>query len=259
MNRRTFITLLGGAAAMWPLAARAQQPAMPVVGYLDFYAAEPTGNLLAAFRKGLSETGYVEGRNLAIEYRYANMDKRSPAGTGGGTDPASRRRHCHSVRDGSGDCRQERDNNDPDRFHDRADPMQEGLVASYNRPGGNVTGLSIMNVESAQSGLASCMSSSPSSRVAVFINPNSPIADALIREAQTGASNIGWQVEVVQRQHNRRHRCGLRQLGAKASRTQFSSVPTSSSPAGECSSPPLRRTIEFRPYIRIARLPKSVG
>ena len=73
LKRREFITLLGGAAA-WPLAARAQQP-MPVVGYLDFYAAEPTGIFLAAFRKGLSETGFIEGRNLAIEYRYANTDK----------------------------------------------------------------------------------------------------------------------------------------------------------------------------------------
>src|ERR1700745_2435034 len=75
IGRRKFLaTLIGGAAAAWPLAARAQQP-MPVVGYLDFYAAEPTGIFLAAFRKGLSETGFIEGRNLAIEYRYANTDK----------------------------------------------------------------------------------------------------------------------------------------------------------------------------------------
>ena len=74
MRRRDFIAALSSAAVAWPLAARAQQPAMPVVGYLDIYAPEPTGIFLAAFRNGLSEAGYVEGRNVAIEYRYANSN-----------------------------------------------------------------------------------------------------------------------------------------------------------------------------------------
>jgi len=118
IGRRELLAALGGAAA-WPLAARAQQAAMPVVGYLDFYAAEPTGIFLAAFRKGLSETGFIEGRNLAIEYRYAKHRERSPAATGGGPDPTSRRRHCYSVRHGRCACRQERDNNNPNHFHER--------------------------------------------------------------------------------------------------------------------------------------------
>ena len=74
IGRRELLVALGGAVAAWPLAARAQQPAMPVVGYLDSYAAESTSVFLAAFRAGLSETGYIEGRNLVIEYRYANND-----------------------------------------------------------------------------------------------------------------------------------------------------------------------------------------
>jgi len=197
MKRREFISLLGGAAA-WPLAARAQQPALPVVGYLDFYAAEPTGIFLAAFRKGLSETGYIEGRNLAIEYRYANTNKErlpelvadlirrrvavivTPFGTAAALAAKSATTTIPIV------------------FMTDADPTQTGLVASYNRPGGNVTGLSIMNVELGAKRLGLLHELIPGAeRIAALINPNSWIAGSLIREAQTGASTIGWQVEVV--------------------------------------------------------------
>src|SRR5262245_31003093 len=137
IERRKFLATLGGAAAAWPLGARAQQAAMPVVGYLDFYAAEPTGIFLAAFRKGLSEAGYVEGRNVSIEYRYANNEKErlpemvaelirrsvvvivTPFGTAAALAAKSATTTIPIV------------------FMTSADPMQEGLVASYNRPGGN--------------------------------------------------------------------------------------------------------------------------
>jgi ABC-type uncharacterized transport system substrate-binding protein len=198
IGRRKFLATLGGAAVAWPLSARAQQPAMPVVGYLDFYAAEPTGIFLAAFRKGLSETGYIEGRNLAIEYRYANTDKErlpelvadlirrrvavivTPFGTAAALAAKSATTTIPIV------------------FMTDADPTQTGLVASYNRPGGNVTGLSIMNVELGAKRLGLLHELIPQARrVAAFINPNSLIAEPLIREAQAGASNIGWEVEVV--------------------------------------------------------------
>jgi putative tryptophan/tyrosine transport system substrate-binding protein len=197
LKRRAFITLLSGATA-WPLAARAQQLAMPVVGYLDFYAAEPTGTFLTAFRNGLSEAGYTEGHNVTIEYRYANTDKDrlpklaadliqhrvavivTPFGTAAALAVKAATTTIPIV------------------FMTSADPVQEGLVASFNRPGGNVTGLSIMNVELGAKRLGFLHELIPGAlRIAALINPNSAIAESLIREAQTGASKIGWQVEVV--------------------------------------------------------------
>jgi putative tryptophan/tyrosine transport system substrate-binding protein len=203
VKRREFITLLSGAAA-WPLAACAQQVAMPVVGYLDFYAAEPTGVFLAAFRKGLSETGYVEGRNATIEYRYANSDSErlpdlvadlirrrvavivTPFGTAAALAAKSATATIPIV------------------FMTSADPVQEGLVASFNRPGGNITGLSIMSVELGAKRLGLLHELIPGARrIAALINPHSSIAEPLIREAQAGASTIGWQVEVVYASTNR--------------------------------------------------------
>jgi len=197
IGRRELLAALGGAAA-WPLAARAQQAAMPVVGYLDFYAAEPTGIFLAAFRKGLSETGFIEGRNLAIEYRYANTEKdRLPQLV---ADLIQRRVAVIVTPFGTAAALAAKNATTtiPIIFMSDADPTQTGLVASYNRPGGNVTGLSLMNVELGAKRLGLLHELIPKAeRVAAFINPNSAIAEPLIREAHAGASNIGWQVEVV--------------------------------------------------------------
>ena len=171
---------------------------MPVVGYLDFYSAEPTGIFLAAFRKGLSEAGYVEGRNVTIEYRHANTNTDrlpelvadliqrhvavivTPFGTAAALAAKSATTMIPIV------------------FMTSADPVQEGLVASFNRPGGNVTGLSIMSVQLGAKRLGLLRELIPGAlRVAELVNPNSSIAEALIREAKAGAATIGWQVDIV--------------------------------------------------------------
>jgi ABC-type uncharacterized transport system substrate-binding protein len=198
VNKREFITLLGGAAAALPLAARAQQPAMPIVGYLDSYAADSTSVFLAAFQAGLSESGYIEGRNLVIEYRFANNNTdRLPELA------ADLIRHKVAVivtpfGTGATLAAKSVTSTVPIVFLTSADPVKDGLVDSFNRPGGNVTGLSIMSIELGAKRLGLFREVVPgAARLGAVINPKSSIAELLTRDTQQGASSIGWQVDIV--------------------------------------------------------------
>jgi putative tryptophan/tyrosine transport system substrate-binding protein len=200
MRRRDFITLLGGMAVARPLAARAQQPALPVVGFLNSASPETNGHNVEAFRKGLSETGYVEGRNVTVEFRWANNDyDRLP-------DLAAdlvRRKVSVLVAPGnlqSALAAKAATTTIPIVFQTGADPVTVGLVASLNRPGGNVTGISSMNLQLDAKRLGLLHELLPgAARFAVLLNPNQPTitTDVQIREVQAAAAAISRQVEIV--------------------------------------------------------------
>jgi putative tryptophan/tyrosine transport system substrate-binding protein len=146
IGRRKFLATLGGAAA-WPIAAQAQQAAIPVVGYLDSYTAESTSIFLAPFRAGLSETGYIEGRNVVIEYRYANNDTdRLPELA---ADLIRHRAAVIVTPFGTAATLAAKSvtTTIPIVFMTSADPVKDGLVASLSRPGGNITGFSSFDPE----------------------------------------------------------------------------------------------------------------
>ena len=199
MNKREFITLLGGAAA-WPLAARAQQPAMPLVGFLGSASPEVYADRIRAFRQGLKEAGYVEGQNVNIEYRWAEADTgRLPElaarfveeqvavlVTAGGTSAALAAKAATATV--------------PIVFAIGADPVQIGLVASLNRPGGNVTGATSINVELGPKRLELMRELLPSvSSMALLVNPTTPaLAEPSTHITQAAAHALGLELHVLQ-------------------------------------------------------------
>jgi ABC-type uncharacterized transport system substrate-binding protein len=198
MRRRAFILALGGAAA-WPLAARAQQPPMPVIGWLSSGSRDTDDAIrLPPFRLGLNETGYTEGRNVAVEYRRAeNQIERLPALA---ADLAGRKVSLilAAGRPDSALAAKSVTASIPIVFLNAADPVQLGLVASLNRPGGNVTGVTTVSAELEAKRLGLLRELVPSATsVAVLVNPTRPGVDAQLAQAQQAARALGLTLHIL--------------------------------------------------------------
>jgi putative ABC transport system substrate-binding protein len=197
MNRRAVITALGGAAAAWPLAARAQQPNVPAIGFLSARSPAEATSDLAAFRQGLGETGYFEGKNVTIEYRWAEGHyDRLPAlaeelvrrrvvviaATGGEPSPLAAKSATATL---------------PIVFTIGSDPVEMGLVASLGRPGGNLTGTTIMGVELGPKRLDLLRQLVPTAlRIAILANPKFPTASAEVREIEDAARTLAIEINL---------------------------------------------------------------
>ncbi len=198
MKRREFLTLLGGAAAGWPLTARAQQPAMPVVGFMHTLSPETVPHFVAAFRQGLKETGFVEGQNVLVEYRWAqghydrlpelaaDLVRRQVAviaATGGEPSPQIAEAATQTI---------------PIVFTANGDPVRGGLVASLERPGGNATGITIFGAAAITKRLQLIHELAPkAATIACLMNPSNPNAAIEMSTAQAAAQSLGLQMPVL--------------------------------------------------------------
>src|SRR5215471_8209444 len=198
MRRREFITLVGGAAAIWPMAARAQRPALPVIGFLHSATANAYAPMTAAFRKSLKEAGYVDGQNVSIEYRWAEGQfDRLPAlaadlvrqqvsviFAGGGSDPSLAAKAATSRI--------------PIVFANGTDPVEAGLVASLNRPGGNITGITFLNNTLGPKEVEAMHELVPKAAIiAVLLNPKLATAASQLKDVEMAARTLGLQVQVL--------------------------------------------------------------
>jgi putative tryptophan/tyrosine transport system substrate-binding protein len=197
VNRRAFISLLGGAVATWPHAARAQQPALPVIGFLETRSPAAITERLRAFRQGLKETGYVEGENVAIDYRWAEEFERLPelaaqlvrrpvavlAAAGGFAAVFAAKGATTTI---------------PVVFGVSDDPVKLGLVASLARPGGNLTGVNFLNIELTAKRLELLREMVPrAARIAVLVNPTNPVnTQTTLQEVEAAARAMGLQTQI---------------------------------------------------------------
>jgi putative tryptophan/tyrosine transport system substrate-binding protein len=196
IRRREFVALVGGAAGTWPLAARAQQPAMPVIGFLRPSTAAGSEHLLAAFRRGLSESGYVEGHNVAIEYHLAENEDLLP---GLATDLV-RRQVAVIVASASTAAIAARDATSaiPIVFVIAIDPVEANLVASFNRPGGNATGMTYLTSALAAKRVEFMHELVPAAKsVATLVHPGDRATEPFERDLRAGAEMLGLQVLVA--------------------------------------------------------------
>jgi putative ABC transport system substrate-binding protein len=199
MNRREFLQLLGGAAAIWPFAARAQQKRVPVIGFLSISAPDRAAPSTAAFHQGLHDAGFVEGRNVAIEYRWADAHYDRLAALA--AELVGRKVDVIAV-SGGGDvasgAAKAATSTIPIVFIGGGDPVATGLVASLARPGGNLTGISFIAVELAPKRLELVSELVPQAKaVALLVNPTGPNAEALVKDMGEAARAKGLQLRVV--------------------------------------------------------------
>jgi len=203
MKRRSFIGLLGGAAATWPLAARAQQGKLPVIGFLESKSARDSRQTVAAFHRGLNEAAFIEGQNVAIEYRWAdNQHDRLPTLA---ADLVQRKVAVIAAPDtASALAAKAATTIIPIVFNTSTDPVAVGLVASFNRPGGNVTGITSLNTEVASKRLELLHEVVPkASTIGLLVNQANPrLADINIAEMEAASRTFGLQILVLTASNN---------------------------------------------------------